>query len=236
MPPYLILKLEGVTQAWGGHTFEDLRPSHDFPTRSGLIGLLAACLGLDRQDCEGQGRLSQSLRFAVRMDRKQLEWEEYGQKRTKILQPTKLTDYHTVLDARRVRHVKKREDTPSGKYFPVQSRREYLYDAAFTVAIGEAPEPAFTLAQIANAAHKPVFTPFLGRRACPLGRPLLHGLVEAESLIAALEQVEPQGGTIYSEEVAGELPRMLVRDVPLWREHRQFATRQVYIYASGGEA
>jgi hypothetical protein len=25
---------------------------------------------------------------------------------------------------------------------------------------------------------------------------------------------------------------MLIRDVPLWREHRQFATRQVYIRAS----
>lgn len=221
MESYLILKLEGVMQAWGGHTFEDLRPSHDFPTRSGLLGLLAACLGLERRDRENQARLAQSVRFAVRADQKTVA--------NRSLRSIKSTDYHTVLDARRANRPPRQGET-------VQSWREYLYDAAFTVTIGEAPEPAFTLAQIADAVRNPIFTPFLGRRACPLGRPLLHGLVEAESLIAALEQVEPQGGTIYSEEVAGELPRMLVRDVPLWREHRQFATRQVYIYVPGGGA
>jgi hypothetical protein len=47
-----------------------------------------------------------------------------------------------------------------------------------------------------------------------------------------LNLVVPQGGRIYSEEDAGNLPKMLIRDVPLWREHRQFATRQVYIRAS----
>ena len=36
MPEYLILKLQGVMQSWGGHTFEDYRPSGNFsdPLRS----------------------------------------------------------------------------------------------------------------------------------------------------------------------------------------------------------
>lgn len=221
MARYLILKLEGMMQAWGGHTFEDLRPSHDLPTRSGLLGLLAACLGLERRDRENQARLTQSVRFAVRVDQKTVA--------NRSLRPIKSVDYHTIREARRANRPPKEGET-------VQSRREYLYDAAFTVAVGQTAEAKFDLEQIRDHVLRPVFTPFLGRRACPLGRPLLHGLVEAESLIAALEQVEPQGGTIYSEEVAGELPRMLVRDVPLWREHRQFATRQVYIYVPGGGA
>lgn len=37
MPIYLILKLEGPMQAWGGHTFEDYRPIQPFPTRSGIL-------------------------------------------------------------------------------------------------------------------------------------------------------------------------------------------------------
>lgn len=50
MNQYLALKLQGVMQAWGGHTYEDLRHTELIPTRSGILGLLAACLGIDRQD------------------------------------------------------------------------------------------------------------------------------------------------------------------------------------------
>ena len=48
MPRYLILKLQGPMQAWGPILFEDFRPSHLFPTRSALLGLIGACLGIDR--------------------------------------------------------------------------------------------------------------------------------------------------------------------------------------------
>ena len=53
MSRYLILRLDGPMQAWGSHTFEDFRPSNLFPTRSGLLGLLGACLGIDRGDHAG---------------------------------------------------------------------------------------------------------------------------------------------------------------------------------------
>lgn len=227
MQPFLILKLEGVMQAWGGHTFEDLRPSHDFPTRSGLVGLLAACLGLDRRDREALARLSQSVRFALRVDRKQVEGRH--------LRPVKMTDYHTVREARRANRPPKPGET-------VQSWREYLYDAAFAVAIGQTQGAVYDLDTLRGAVQKPAFTPFLGRRACPLVRPLLvaeageRGIVHAESLIAALDQVEPRGGMIYGGEDSGGLPRMLVRDVPLWREHRQFGTRTVYVHAPTKES
>jgi CRISPR system Cascade subunit CasD len=226
MQPVLILKLEGAMQAWGGHTFEDLRPSHGFPTRSGLVGLLAACLGLDRRDRNAQAQLSQSVRFAVRADTKRIEG--------RTLHPVKVTDYHTIREARRANRPPKPGET-------VQSWREYLHDAAFTVAIGQTESATYGLEILRSKVQEPVYTPFLGRRACPLSRLLLTadvgrcGILHAESLIAALDQVEPQGGTIYSEEDAGGLPRMLIRDVPQWREHRQFATRQLFIRAPGGE-
>ena len=61
MPRYLILRLDGPMQAWGTHTFEDFRPSNLFPTRSGLLGLLGACLGLERVDLAGQAQLAASV-------------------------------------------------------------------------------------------------------------------------------------------------------------------------------
>jgi CRISPR system Cascade subunit CasD len=212
MNEYLILRLRGVLQSWGGHTFEDYRPSNLFPTRSGLVGLLAACLGIDRKDIVNQKALSDSFRYAVRADETPK-------------QCYKITDFHTVLKARRV----------SGKAGddPVVSRREYLCDASFTVALKLTDTTVFSIQRIIDYLQKPVFTPFLGRRSCPLGVPPLHSIVRAKSLIKALEEVEPHRGTIYSEEDEND-SRFVVRDVPLCNGKRQFATRTVFIYSPGG--
>lgn len=68
MPRFLILRLDGPMQAWGTHTLEDFRPSNVYPTRSGLLGLLAACLGIERSDHIGQAALAASVEFSVRVD------------------------------------------------------------------------------------------------------------------------------------------------------------------------
>ena len=97
MPSYLILRLDGPMQAWGTHTFEDYRPSNLFPTRSGLLGLLGACLGLDRSDNANLDALADSVEFTVRLDSSASRPDAGGliPKRS-----TTLSDYHTVLDAR----------------------------------------------------------------------------------------------------------------------------------------
>lgn len=48
MTDYLIMRLCGPMQAWGLPGFEATRSSASFPTRSGLLGLLGACLGIPR--------------------------------------------------------------------------------------------------------------------------------------------------------------------------------------------
>lgn len=212
MNEYIILRLKGVLQSWGGHTYEDYRPSNLFPTRSGLAGLLAACLGIDRKDIVNQMALSESFRYAVRVDETANRFY-------------KITDFHTVLKARRV-SGKAGDDT-------VVSRREYLCDASFTVALKLTDTTVFSVQRIIDHLQKPVYTPFLGRRSCPLSVPPFHSIVQAESLIKALEAVEPVRGTIYSEEDEND-NRFLVRDVPLCNGKRQFATRTVYIHPTGG--
>jgi CRISPR system Cascade subunit CasD len=210
MPRFLIIKLDGPMQAWGDHTYEDYRPSRDFPTRSGLLGLLAACLGIEREDAETQARLADSVEFTVRADR-------IGKRR-----PTKLADFHTVLNARKV----------DGKANPnpIVSRREYLYDAHFTVAIGQRDTATVSLEEIEERLKKPVFTLSLGRRSCPLARPLLADSVQAETGIAALTKVSRTGGTIYAETPSEQGKPIAVRDVPMHRRKRQFATRKVYVH------
>lgn len=205
-------------QAWGTHTFEDFRPSNLYPTRSGLLGLLGACLGVERGDTAELNDLAASVEFTVRVDS---ELVRPGRENSVRKAGTKLADFHTVMDARKV-------DGSINK-FPVVSRREYLYDAAFTVAVGDRPDAVFSLEKIAESLQCPCFTPSLGRRSCPLARPLLEAQIEANSARDALAIYEPNGGLIYSESEISDQPIRL-RDVPMHGKTRQFATRLVYLH------
>lgn len=221
MPRYIILRLDGPMQAWGSHTFEDFRPSNLFPTRSGLLGLLGACLGIDRRDHAGLVQLATSVEFTVRADRAVLRPDaEKAMPKAAV----KLLDYHTVYEARRANRPPKQGET-------IQSWREYLFDAAFTVAIGEKQNASVTLTAIADALLRPCFTPVLGRRSCPITRPLLDGTpVEASDAKAALASALPVGGLIYAEGDLISTQPLRIRDVPMHGRHRQFGTRQVYLH------
>jgi CRISPR system Cascade subunit CasD len=221
MPDFLILRLDGPMQAWGRHTYEDFRPSEVFPTRSGLVGLLGACLGIERADKTGLVALSNSFRYAARAD----VHEGHADARERRIR--KIADFHTVMDARSV----------SGKprEFPVVSSREYLCDAQFTLAAEFAPNAAVSLETVREAVRRPKYTPFLGRRSCPLAQPLYLDTLTADDLHGALALVEPKKGVIYSEDAGDSPNRMTLRDVPTAARHRQFAMRTVFIHAEGDE-
>lgn len=216
---YLILRLDGPMQAWGTHTFEDFRPSSLYPTRSALVGLLAACMGIDRKDSTALERLSSSITLDVRID-------------TEASRPmgtvnvrkhhVKMTDYHTVLNARRATRSPKDGET-------IQTRREYLCDAVFTVSIGLRPNSSIQMDSVEQALRKPVYTPTLGRRGCPISRPLLDCSVDATDGVDALRKIDANGSLAYSESVASSQPVRL-RDVPIYGHRRKFGTRIVYLH------
>ncbi|MDX8395082.1 MAG: type I-E CRISPR-associated protein Cas5/CasD [Mariprofundaceae bacterium] len=212
MKCYLAIKLQGVMQAWGGHTYEDFRHSELIPTRSAVLGMLAACIGIDRGNIEQLESLSASVRMAVRLDSK----------------PQRIMDFHTVLDARKV------DGKPNPN--PVVSKREYLCDAKYTVLIQSISEAGYSLESIEQAIKAPVYTPFLGRRSCLLSRPLFDEVISAIDFKQAFALIEPTGGVVYSGEKLHEddaLWRM--RDDPVYARKRQFATRSIYIHAEAKE-
>ena len=221
MQDYLIIKLQGAMQAWGGHTFEDYRPSHIFPTRSAFVGLLGACLGIDRADIQSRADLNASFDMTVRADRRKVRTEQFGQIKEKILTMQKMTDFHTVLDARKVDGAPRKD--------AIISHREYLCDAEFSLALGFRDNAVFSLENVKDAIKKPHYTPSLGRRSCPIQRPLFETVVAAENGQQALVEIEPCQGTLYSEQkLKGSAP-MRIRDVPIQDPVRQFATRTIYI-------
>jgi len=221
MQDFLIIKLQGAMQAWGGHTFEDYRPSHIFPTRSAVVGLLGACLGIDRADIQGIADLNASFELTVRGDQRKVQTEQFGQIKKKTLTMQKMTDFHTVLDARKVDGAPRKD--------AIISHREYLCDAEFSLALGFRNNAVFSLEKVKDAIQKPHYTPSLGRRSCPIQRPLFETIVAAENAQQALTQIEPKQGTLYSEQKLQGSASMQIRDVPIEDPVRQFATRTIYI-------
>lgn len=139
------LRLHGPLQAWGGPVIGDNRPTLSFPTRSGVLGVVAACLGILRHETERLLALAEGTRVHVRVD-------SGG---------TPLVDDQTIQD----------NPNASATRQTIQSKRTYLCDASFAVAV--VPGPRISIEQIARAAREPVFAPYLGRRACVLSTPLL---------------------------------------------------------------
>lgn len=222
MRDFLILKLHGPMQAWGEHTFEGLRPSANFPTRSGILGLLGACLGISRTDQANLQHLANSIGIAVKVDGR---LKRRGYEASRRLEVVKITDYHTVEGARKDYVGLKKHDT-------IQTWREYLCDAEFTVVLWNHANASIHLDQIESSVKKPVFTPYLGRRSCPIARPLFEARLQAPDILTALKDISPADGTVYSEEKMGDRMKR-VRDVPLIHQPRQFASRNIYVYGGG---
>lgn len=139
----LLLRLEGPMQSWGYRSRFDYRDTALEPTRSGVIGLICAAMGIARG--ENISRF-EPLRMGVRVDR---EGRPEG-------------DYHTALDV--IKADGSGKDT-------VVSRRDYLADASFTVGLQS--DDKELLYEIAEKLHNPMWTLFLGRKAFPLAVPPL---------------------------------------------------------------
>lgn len=153
----LVLRLAAPLQAWGTHSQFNRRETGSEPTRSGVIGLLAAAQGRRREDPIAD---LLALRLGVRID-------QAG---------TLLRDYHTVSDYRghplpsaavSAKGTQKR--TGPAKHTHV-TQRFYLQDAVFVAAV----EGQQSLLQgLADAVRRPGFPLALGRRACVPAQPLL---------------------------------------------------------------
>ena len=94
----LLLRLAAPLQAWGADSKFETRKTNREPTKSGVIGLLAAALGLRRDESEALARLAQ-LRFGVRVEREGQLLVDYHIAKTQDQKTSYVTYRHYLQDA-----------------------------------------------------------------------------------------------------------------------------------------
>lgn len=72
----LLLRLAGPMQSWGTDSKFDVRRTQREPSKSGVIGLVAAAMGIRRDEKEALKPLT-ALRFGVRVDREGVMMRDY---------------------------------------------------------------------------------------------------------------------------------------------------------------
>ena len=63
----ILLKFSGPLQSWGSSSHYEHRHTNDHPSKSAVIGMVAAALGYRRDEDEMIGKLN-DLQFAARID------------------------------------------------------------------------------------------------------------------------------------------------------------------------
>ncbi|WP_037364602.1 type I-E CRISPR-associated protein Cas5/CasD [Amycolatopsis orientalis] len=175
------LRLAGPLQSWGAGSRFVRRATEREPTKSGVIGLVAAAYGLRRTD-PLEDLLG--LRLGVRVD-----------------QPGQLMrDFQTAQRAKR-----ERDGSLTWHSLPL-SHRYYLTDAAF-LAVLEGDRSL--VESIDQAIRAPQFPLYLGRRSCPPAGPIALGVTD-DDLHTALATWSWQAGSAVQRQHRERVVRLAI--------------------------
>ncbi|MGE3312453.1 MAG: type I-E CRISPR-associated protein Cas5/CasD [Limisphaerales bacterium] len=167
----LAFLLEGPMQSWGTNSRYQRRATDPFPSKSGVLGLVAAALGIDKHAADESERLKPLavLRFeAYRVPR------ERAGRAGEAIPVHRLEDYHTLGGGfdeatdpwARAGIPRKASGGPFGT---VVTRRTYLTDAIFLALL---TGDRAVLETVATGLEDPVWGVWLGRKCCLPSMPL----------------------------------------------------------------
>ncbi|MBI2790382.1 MAG: type I-E CRISPR-associated protein Cas5/CasD [Gammaproteobacteria bacterium] len=237
---FLIFQLQATFSSWGDTAVGEFRPSANYPSISGLLGLLAAALGLERENEAAHLSLSKGYVFAMGV-----------QSSGRLLR-----DYHTVQVPGRTsikgRPLNTRMDElniPKDELNTILTTRDYRQDASCLIAVQTNRNGEYSLLELVEALMHPKFTLYVGRKSCPLSAPLFPCVINAGNAYDAFKhyyqqleaklgrKLEPLERIVWCEGIDSgcdwdlEVTR---KDRLLSRKHWQFGDRTEYIKLLGG--
>jgi CRISPR system Cascade subunit CasD len=207
---HLVFQLYGPMASWGEIAAGGSRTSDAHPSKSAVMGLLGAALGVRRDEDDRHVQLSETFCIAIRVgNRGEL-----------------LRDYHTteVPGPIKKQYYTRKQELHSDNLNTILSDRDYRVDAHYMIAMWQSSErAAFSLEELQEALQHPRFNLYLGRKSCPLALPLCPQIVEAESLSQAFSQAH--------------FPPLSMKDLPksglaefMWEEHPEPGLEASMVY------
>jgi len=162
---YLALLLDGPLQSWGFASRFQRRTTGLHPTKSGIIGLISAAMGLAKGSAAERTMLPELAKLEMSSIAIPGDVPGVGVPRPIL----RLEDYHTVLDTRRASGALNKD--------AVVTRREYLLDARFGVILAG---DRSVLERASAALQNPVWGVWFGRKSCIPAEPINRGLFDNE--------------------------------------------------------
>jgi CRISPR system Cascade subunit CasD len=233
--PYLLLWLEAPLQSWGHDSKFGRRDTLNFPTKSGILGLICSALGAGGEQIELLAEFAPLTQTVISFVRGYNNSQNESIKRDR--EPL-LRDFHMVgsgYDDKDPWTSLLTPKTNDGKKAvgggAKMTYRYYLQDAAFAVLL-EVPDTRVTT--IIEALKRPTWDVYLGRKNC-----IPTDFIYKEQFINENEGIENaldiakdknllEDFRVLSGEHEGEL--LTLMDVPLqFGEHKLYRDRQVTV-------
>ncbi len=256
-PASLAILLDGPLQAWGVSSRFQRRETEAFPVKSGLLGLLAAALRIDKHDEAETDRLAPLA--ALRVTAYRLPKARGLDARHRELPVQRLVDFHTVGGgypdtpegrlnippvAEKTKSGGMRWRTPDKR--TVATSRTYLTDARFAAVL---TGDAATIQAAAEALADPAWGVWFGRKACLPALPLSPTVAPTpdEALSALLARLaewdqrpplDPATLDRWEEPKTADAAEgdFFLHDSPLSYQQRSFAARPVRHHRGSAES
>jgi CRISPR system Cascade subunit CasD len=254
MQEFLVFRLYGPMISWGDIAVGEVRRSTLHPSRSAVLGLVSAAIGIKREEFKKLRVLFDGYDMAVKV----------------ISVGTSFVDFHTVSvpSGKMPGYIATRRDeiaffceqsrshAKTSRPNPVLSYREYRCDALSIIALRPRITAPYSLHEIQAKLIRPEYVLYLGRKSCPLSLPLKPQILTTEGFKAALDNAQfppivstHDGSDIsnryiaeipvryYWENEAGDMTPQQTHeryDEPISRTRWQFAPRKEYLMTEGG--
>ena len=234
--PYLLLWLQAPFQSWGHDSKFGRRDTLNFPTKSGVLGLVCSALGASGEQCE-------LLAEFAALNQTVLAFARSGQRDSKPIKRAAeplLRDFHMVgagydLDDpwQKLLEPYKSDGKPrtSDGGGTKVTYRYYLQEAYFAVML---EVPSAWAEAIVEALQNPAWDVYLGRKNCPPTDFIYRGQYadEHQAITQALNIANEKGLSedfrVLSGEREGEVITLM--DVPIqFGERKQYRDRRVTV-------
>lgn len=237
--PYLLLWLEAPLQSWGHDSKFGRRDTLNFPTKSGVLGLICSALaagGEQRELLAEFAPLDQTVLAFVRSR------EKNDSRTVKVEREPLLRDFHMVGSGYSDQNPWENlliPKTSEGKKAvgggTKMTYRYYLQDSFFAVAL---EVPVARADAIAEALQNPAWDVYLGRKSCVptdfvyRGQYAIQDGAIAQALNIAAEKSLLEDFRVLCGEHPGE--SLTLMDVPVqFGEHKQYRDRRVTVINAG---